>query len=333
MLLIAAPYNFLGGSDKMAKYILKRILQAIPLILLISIICFTLIQLAPYNAIDTMITPKMSVETVELIKAKYGFDKPVYVQYLLWLKGIIGGEFGYSIINHQSISSDLVARIPATIVLVLPSYLLAFIISIFLGLLSGSNKNKLVDKIIDGFCSIGIAVPSFWFAMIMIFIFGYKLSLLPILGMNTIGREGSLIDFILHFIMPCTVLVIAFLPDLIRYVRSSTIGQISEDYVMVQEAFGASKSEILFKHVCKNVLLPIITKLGMALPMLITGAMITETVFGWPGVGPYFVNAVRSLDYPIIMAILLLSSTLVILGNLLSDILYCLIDPRIKEMR
>ena len=152
----------------MAKYILKRILQAIPLILLISIICFTLIQLAPYNAIDTMITPKMSVETVELIKAKYGFDKPVYVQYLLWLKGIIGGEFGYSIINHQSISSDLVARIPATIVLVLPSYLLAFIISIFLGLLSGSNKNKLVDKIIDGFCSIGIAVPSFFFFLLML---------------------------------------------------------------------------------------------------------------------------------------------------------------------
>lgn len=317
----------------MAKYILKRILQAVPLILLISIICFTLIQLAPYNAIDTMITPKMSVETVELIKAKYGFDKPAYVQYLLWLKGIVGGELGYSIINHESIARDLLARIPATIVLVLPSYLIAFIISIFLGLISGANKNKFIDKVIDGFCSIGIAIPSFWFAMIMIFIFGYKFSILPILGMNTIGKEGSIGDFFLHFIMPCTVLVIAFLPDLIRYVRSSTIGQISEDYVMVQEAFGASKSEILFKHVCKNVLLPIITKLGMALPMLITGAMITETVFGWPGVGPYFVNAVRSLDYPIIMAILLLSSTLVILGNLLSDILYCLIDPRIKEMR
>ena len=317
----------------MAKYILKRMLQAIPLILLISIICFTLIQLAPYNAIDTMITPKMSTETVDIIKAKYGFDKPIYLQYLLWLKGILSGQFGYSIITHESISNDLLARIPSTVVLVLPSYLIAFIISIVLGLFAGSNKNKLADKIIDGFCSIGIAIPSFWFAMIMIFIFGYKFSVLPILGMNTIGKEGSISDFFLHFIMPCTVLVIAFLPDLIRYVRSSTIGQISEDYVMVQEAFGASRSEILFKHVCKNVLVPIITKLGMALPMLITGAMITETVFGWPGVGPYFVNAVRSLDYPIIMAILLLSSTLVILGNLLSDILYCLIDPRIKEMR
>lgn len=316
----------------MAKYIIKRILQAIPLILLISIICFTLIQLAPYNAIDTMITPKMPQATVDLIKAKYGFDKPIYIQYLLWLKGIVSGQFGYSIITHESISNDLIARIPSTVILVLPSYILALVISIILGLVSGSNKNKLIDKIIDGFCSIGIAIPSFWFAMLMIFIFGYKLAILPILGMNTIGVKGSISDFLLHFIMPCIVLVVAYLPDLIRYVRSSTIGQISEEYVMVQNAFGASKKEILFKHVCKNVLLPIVTKSGMALPMLITGAMITETVFGWPGVGPYFVNAVRALDYPVIMAILLLSSSLVIIGNLLSDILYCLIDPRIKEM-
>ena len=316
----------------MTKYIVKRILQAIPLILLISIICFTLIQLAPYNAIDTMITPKMSQETVDLIKAKYGFDKPAYVQYFLWLKGVVSGQFGYSIITHESISKDLLARIPSTIKLVLPSYLIALVISIILGLVSGSNKNKRIDKIIDGFCSIGIAVPSFWFAMIIIFLFGYKLGWLPILGMNTIGVKDSFKDFLLHFIMPCTVLVIAYLPDLIRYVRSSTIGQISEEYVTVQKAFGASKKEILFKHVCKNVLLPIITKIGMALPMLITGAMITETVFGWPGVGPYFVTAVRALDYPVIMAILLLSSSLVIIGNLLSDILYCLIDPRIKEM-
>lgn len=316
----------------MAKYILKRILQAIPLIIIISIICFVLIQLAPYNAVDTMITPKMSEETVNLIKAKYGFDKPVYIQYLLWIKGILGGNFGYSIITHESIVNDLLARIPATIILVLPSYIIALIISIILGLVAGSNKNKLIDNIIDGFSSIGIAVPSFWFAMILTFIFGYKLGVFPIIGMNTIGKEGSIGDFLLHFIMPSTVLVVAFLPDLIRYVRSSTITQISEDYVMVQKAFGASKREILFKHVCKNILLPIVTKMGMALPMLITGAMITETVFGWPGVGPYFVNAVKALDYPIIMDILLLSSSLVILGNLLSDILYCVIDPRIREM-
>lgn len=317
----------------MAKYILKRILQAIPLLFIISIICFTFIKLAPYNAIDAMATPNMPEETVNLIKAKYGFDKPAYVQYFLWLKGILSGQFGYSIVTHESIANDLVARIPATIKLVLPSYLLAVVISIILGLLAGANKNKFIDKIIDGFCSIGIAIPTFWFAMIIIFIFGYKLGILPILGMNTIGKEKSFTDFLLHFIMPCFVLTFAFLPELIRYVRSSTIGQISQNYVMVQDAFGGSTREILFKHVCKNVLLPIVTKVGMALPMLVTGGMITETIFGWPGVGPYFITAIKGMDYPVIMAILVLSSSLVILGNLLSDILYSLIDPRIRGVR
>ena len=317
----------------MAKYILKRILQAIPLLFIISIICFAFIKLAPYNAIDAMATPNMPEETVNLIKAKYGFDKPAYVQYFLWLKGILSGQFGYSIVTHESIANDLVARIPATIKLVLPSYLLAVIISIILGLLAGANKNKFIDKIIDGFCSIGIAIPTFWFAMIIIFIFGYKLGILPILGMNTIGKEKSFSDFLIHFIMPCFVLTFAFLPELIRYVRSSTIGQITQNYVMVQDAFGGSTREILFKHICKNVLLPIVTKVGMALPMLVTGGMITETIFGWPGVGPYFITAIKGMDYPVIMAILVLSSSLVILGNLLSDILYSLIDPRIRGVR
>ena len=133
--------------------------------------------------------------------------------------------------------------------------------------------------------------------------------------------------------MPYVVLTLAFIPDNVRYVRSSTITQYSEDYVMVQKAFGASRTEIMFKHVCKNVLLPVITKLGMALPTLVTSAVITETVFSWPGIGPYFIKAVQGMDYPIVMIILILSSTLVVLGNLLSDILYCVTDPRIRKMR
>lgn len=315
------------------RYILKRIVQAIPMLIIISVLCFTLIQLAPYNAVDAMVTPRMSQATVDLIKAKYGLDKPAYIQYFYWLGGIVHGQFGYSIITHQSISSELVARIPATIVVALPAYICSVILAIIFGLIAGAHKDKWQDKIIDGLCSVGIAIPSFWLAMILIFIFGYKLMILPILGMHTIGNESSNVDFLKHFIMPFTVLTLAFVPDQTRYVRSSTIGQLSRDYVMLQDAFGASRFEILFKHVLKNVVLPIITKMGIALPMLVTGAVITETVFGWPGVGPYFLTAIKGLDYPVIMAILLLSSSLVILGNLLSDILYCLTDPRIKGMR
>lgn len=315
------------------KYTVKRILQAIPLLVIISIICFTLIKLAPYDAVDSMTTPNMSAHTIALIKAKYGLDKPAYIQYFYWAKGILKGEFGYSIVTHQSIAVDLSSRIPATIVLVLPAYIMALVLAVVLGLMAGLNKGGWLDKIIDGFCSIGISIPSFWLAMILVYVLGYKLKLFPILGMHTIGREESTADFFKHFIMPFIVLTIAFLPELVRYIRSSTIGQLSEDYVMVQSAYGASNIEILFKHVFKNVLLPIVTIVGMALPMLVTGAFVTETVFGWPGVGPYFVKSIQGFDYPVVMAIMLLSSSLVIIGNLLSDILYCIIDPRIKEMR
>lgn len=316
----------------MAKYISKRILTAIPLILLITIICFFLINLAPYDAIDSMTTPKMSPELVQMIREKYGYDKPVYEQYVRWLGGILSGNFGYSIVTKTDIFSELATRIPNTIKLVLPAYLTAYVLAIILGLLAGSHKNKRTDKIIDGIASLGIAMPTFWIAMLFIYFLGYKLRVLPILGMHTVG-VNTMSDFLKHFIMPFIVLTIAFIPDNLRYVRSSTITQYSEDYVMVQRAFGASKAEIMFKHVCKNVLLPIITKLGMALPTLVTGAVITETVFSWPGIGPYFIKAVQGMDYPVIMIVLVLSSTLVILGNLLSDILYCVTDPRIRKMR
>ncbi|MEH7299302.1 ABC transporter permease [Neobacillus drentensis] len=316
----------------MLKYIFKRILQAIPLLFIISIICFTLIQLAPYDAVDAMTTPNMTKKTVELIKARYGLDQPAYMQYFYWVKGILSGEWGYSIVTHESITKDLTARIPNTILLVLPAYILALLFSIILGLIAGAKKGKLADKIIDGLSSFGIAIPSFWMAMILVFIFGHRLNIFPILGMHTIGNEESFSDLLSHMVLPCTVLMLSFMPELVRYVRSSTIGQLSEDYVMVQQAYGAHSTSILFRHVLRNVLLPIITIVGMSLPMLVTGAVVTETVFGWPGIGTYFVKAIQGFDYPVVMAIMLLSASLVILGNLVSDILYSIVDPRIKGM-
>jgi peptide/nickel transport system permease protein len=313
-----------------AKYILKRLLIAIPLLLVITIICFALMHLAPYDAIDAMTSPKMSVETVALIKAKYGYDQPLAVQYVRWLGGLLSGNFGYSIVSKSSIADALAVRLPNTILLVLPSYLTAYALSILLGLYAGSHRNSRADKIIDGLASLGIALPTFWFSMMLIFVFGYLLKALPIVGMSSVG-DGSPADLLRHYLMPYVTLVVAFLPDLLRYVRSSTITQSREDYVMVQTAFGATKREIMFRHVCKNVLTPVLTKLGMAMPLLITGAVITESVFGWPGVGPYFISAIKGMDYPIVMIVLVLSSTFVILGNLVSDILVASVDPRIRK--
>ena len=316
----------------MLKYILKRILQAIPLLILITVICFALINLAPYDAVDAITTPDMSAAEIEMRREAYGLNDPVYVQYFRWLNNILHGNFGYSLLSHTSIKYDLMIRIPNTAILVLASYATAYVLAFVPGLVAGSYKNRWPDKIIDGLCSIGIATPTFWFAMLLIYIFSFRMKTFPIMGMHTVG-DNSLGDLLWHFFLPYITLVVGFLPDLTRFVRGSTIGQMKEDYVVVQQAFGAKKVQILFHHIIRNVMIPMVTKLGMALPQLVTGAVVTETVFTWPGIGNYFVSAVKGLDYPIVMAILVLSSTLVILGNLLSDILYCVVDPRIKSMQ
>ena len=315
----------------MIRYLLKRILQVVPLLLVISFIVFTLIHLAPYDAIDAQITSNMSQEEINILREQSGLNKPFLIQYVDWLGQILSGNFGHSLVTHNSVGEEILAKIPNTISLVLPAYVTALVIAIVLGLLAAANKGKWQDKLIDAVASLGIATPSFWIAMIFIYVLGYQLNLFPIIGMHTIGKEGDFGDFLSHFIMPYLTLTIVFFAELTRYVRSSALSQTNEEYVVVQQAFQATKTQIFTRHIIKNVLIPVITQVGMSLPMLVTGAIITETVFSWPGIGPYITQATRALDYPIIMAVMLLSATLVIVGNLISDILYSIVDPRIRR--
>jgi peptide/nickel transport system permease protein len=302
-------------------------------VFIICVLCFALIQLAPFDAIDMLTRPDMPPEMVQALKVRYGLDQSAHVQFLSWLRRMFSGDLGYSIVNHQSVAFGLSSRLPNTILLVLPSYGIAVVLSMVLGLLAGMKAGGKLDRVIDGLCSVGMATPTFWIGMILLYIFAYALDLLPVLGMHTLGRTPDLPDLLRHMILPCTVLSSAFLPETIRYVRSATISQYQENYCLVQRAFGSSGTQILFGHVMKNVLLPIITLVGMSLPMLVTGAFITESIFSWPGVGTYFLAAIQAFDYPVIMAVLLFSSIMVIAGNLLADICYCLVDPRIKSMR
>ncbi|AEF84979.1 oligopeptide transport system permease protein AppB [Treponema primitia ZAS-2] len=317
----------------MLWYIGKRILQAVPMLFIICVLCFTLIQLAPFDAIDTITRPDMAPEVVAALKVRYGLDQSAPVQFITWVKRMFTGDLGYSIVNHQSVAYGLLSRLPNTVLLVLPSYTLALILSMVLGLLAGAGHGGKFDRVVDTLCSIGMATPTFWVAMMILYVFAYALNLFPILGMHTLGHESSFQDLLRHMVLPCTVLTAAFLPENIRYVRSSTITQYQEDYVTVQRAFGARRGQLLFGHVMKNVLFPVITRVGMALPMLVTGAFVTESIFSWPGVGTYFLTAIQGFDYPVIMVVLLFSSVAVILGNLLADICYCLLDPRIKSFK
>ncbi|SUY45199.1 putative oligopeptide ABC transporter permease [Clostridium putrefaciens] len=315
----------------MARYILKRTLQAIPMLIFISILSFLLIKMAPGDPVRSYVTPNMSAEDVESVRVNLGLDKPVPVQYVAWLKNVLKGDFGYSLINYRPVSRQIKERIPATLLLMGTSLITAIIFGIIFGLIAAYNKNKWIDNLISIISYIGISIPSFWFAMILIVIFSQKLRLLPSVGMHTIGIISTL-DVIKHTIMPATVLSFQNFAVITRYIRSKAITEMKEDYVRTAIGKGVSSRKVFSIHILKNTLLPIITIIGMSLPNLIAGAFITETIFGWPGMGRLGINAIFSFDYPLIMAITMVSALMLILGNLIADILYGVVDPRIKAV-
>ncbi|WP_018758942.1 ABC transporter permease [Paenibacillus terrigena] len=316
----------------MKKNILRRVLQSIPLLWFISVVSFALIKLAPGDPVNSFVTPNMSAEDVERIRHSLGLDQPVIMQYFIWLKNVLQGNFGYSLTNHRPVLELILERLPATIGLMGSALFLSLIIAIPLSIIAASRKNRLLDRGISMISYIGISIPSFWFGIMLIYIFAVKLHWLPSMGMRTIGVD-SFWDIVKHGILPCAVLTFINVSMYSRYIRSQAISQLEEDYVQIQYAYGATKRSVLWRHVLKNVLLPIITILGMSFADLIAGAFITETVFSWPGMGSLGISSVFGLDYPVIMGITMFSSFMLVIGNLVADILYSVVDPRIKTMR
>ncbi|MEO3944069.1 ABC transporter permease [Gorillibacterium sp. CAU 1737] len=316
----------------MKRMIIRRLLQTIPMLFFVSVVCFSMIKLAPGDPVLSFVTPNMHAEDIERIRHNLGLDQPAYVQYGIWLKEVLQGNFGYSLVNHQPVLDQITARLPATAGLMGSAILLAVLLAIPLGLLGGANRNRWVDKTINFFSYLGISVPLFWLGILLIYLFAIHLRLLPSMGMRTIGVNSAW-DVIKHGILPCVTLAFGFLAVYVRYIRSSTISQLKEEYVQIQYAFGSNKRTVLFRHVLKHVMLPVITLLGLSMGDLVAGAIVTESVFSWPGIGSLGMTAVRGMDYPLIMGITLLSSVMLILGNLLADILYGIVDPRIKGGR
>lgn len=316
----------------MKKYLLRRVLQMIPLLLFISVVSFAVIRLSPGDPVLSFVTPNMSPEDVERIRQSMGLNQPLYLQYVFWLLNLFQGNMGYSLNNHRPVLELIMERIPATVGLVGTAFVISLLFAIVAGLISAMYKNRLIDRLISLLSYIGISLPGLWFGMILIYVFSVKLHWLPSMGMRTIGTD-SIWDIIKHGIMPCTVLCIANVSVFIRYIRSSTISQLEEDYVQIQYAFGSARRTVLFRHVLRNVLLPLVTIFGLSLPELITGAFIVESIFSWPGLGSLGMNAVTGLDYPLIMGFTMISSFLLVFGNMLADVLYGIIDPRIKTMR
>ena len=307
----------------------KRLLQAIPILFAVSIFSFILMKLAPGDPSLAYISPEMDLIDIEKVRKNMGLDEPLYVQYLNWLGNVLRGNLGYSIINKKSVLKQILERLPQTIGLMGSALIFSLIIGIFLGVICASKHNSWIDKSINLFSYVAISIPSFWFAMMLILVFSLQLNWLPSVGMRSTG-EKSVVDLVRHSIMPIAVLSINRIAVISRYVRNAMLLELKQDYIKVAKAMGASRAEILFKYALKNSILPIITLIGLSLPSLISGSFITESIFGWPGLGLLGMNAIFSYDYPLIMATTMFSSVMLILGNLLSDIIYSIVDPRIK---
>ncbi len=318
------------------NFIFKRVLDSIPLLFGITFLSFALMHLSPGDPSDMFITPKMSVEDIDQLKKNLGLDKPLITQYGYWLKGILRGDFGYSYTYARPVLDVILERLPATLLLSCSALVLILLITLPLGIVSGAKKDSIWDHVVMIGSFIGMSLPTFWLGLMLILLFSLKLNLFPTSGFldpslataSLFKKAGNIFH---HMALPLATIVIGDIASLTRYHRFGIIGILSQDYILAAKARGLSEYRLLFKHAFKNAALPLVTILGLSLPSLIAGSFVIEYIFSWPGLGQMGLAAVFARDYPVLMGTLLFSSILIIFGNLLADLSYSMIDPRIKK--
>lgn len=319
----------------MATYVLRRLIQAIPILIGISVISFLIINLAPGDPTDRFRSGRVSAETIQNLIRLYGLDKPLPEQFVSWFTAFWQFPFradawGYSFVDGQPVVEKIFEKIPNTLELMGTSLIVTMVVSIPLGVLAAVKQYSWADKIITTAATIGYALPSFVLGILLLYIFAIKLNLFPLFGRQSLGREGDLPDYLRHLFLPVVSLAIQQIAAWSRYMRSSMLEVLQQDYVRTARAKGLPASKVLYKHALRNALLPVITLLGLSLPSLLAGAAITETIFSWPGLGYLAIQSVTTNDFPVILAIVMIGGMMVLLGNLLADVLYGLVDPRIK---
>ncbi len=319
----------------MKKFVLRRFAQMIFVWILVSIFSFSIVYFAPGDPLYIYMTPgatghKMTDEELDRMRESLGLNGNVVEQYMSWAGKAARGNLGISINNKRPVLDQILEKLPCTAGLMGASLVLSLVLAIPLGLIAGTHKNKLADNIISGLTYLGISVPAFWLGIMMIIVFSMTFKFLPGSGMRTIGVNSAW-DVIQHGIMPALVLSLNNMAVFVRYIRSNTIVQLEEEYVLPAVSKGAGKKRIMYGHVLKNCMLPVITSVGSRLGTLVTGSFIIESVFAWPGLGTLGMSAINNRDYPMIMGITMFSCTMLLLGNFLADILYGFADPRIKQ--
>ncbi|MGD9711942.1 MAG: ABC transporter permease [Thermomicrobiales bacterium] len=318
----------------MAQYLLRRIVISIPVLIGITMVTFAMVNFAPGDPVSALINPEaagaLGPDWVEQQREELGLNDPLPVRYLRWGQEILKGNLGYSTIDRQPVAEKIVTRIGPTLRLMITVQIISLLIALPVGVISALRQYSFLDYLVSVLGFAAISIPSFFLALAGIYVFGLELGWLPTSGMRTIGAEESFVDLLEHLILPATVLGLANAAPLIRYVRSSMLEVIRQPYVSVARAKGLSERAVIYGHAVRNALIPLVTVIALGLPSLFAGTVIIETIFAWPGMGQLAIAAVRSRDFPMIMALNLVVATMILLSNLIADVLYAAIDPRIK---
>jgi peptide/nickel transport system permease protein len=325
----------------LARYLTKRILNMIPLLILATMIAFSIMQLAPGGPENFLLAGEdatIDPSKLEALREQWGLNDPIPVQYGRWVKNVATGDFGYSFFQRRPVAEVVNDALPNTLQLSLTVTLLTYLIAIPLGVVSAVKQYSKFDYAVTGLAFIGQAAPSYWVALILIYYVAMNSGgIIPTNGISTQGINletygflSVLADRLKYMIMPVIVLTFGGLTGLTRFMRSSMLEVLKEDYTRTARAKGLSDKVVVYKHALRNALLPIITLSGGILSSLVGGAVITETIFSWPGIGRVTIEAVNTRDYPVSMAVLLMSGLMALVGFLLVDILYVVVDPRIK---
>lgn len=322
----------------MATYALRRILQTIPILFIISIMLFFLVRAAPGGPLTAARrNPNISKEQIEAIEEKLGLNDPLPVQYGRWLGGMLQGDLGQSIKFRRPVSEMIVERIPNTLVLVGASFLITLLIAIPIGIWSARKPYSLFDYATTTAAFIGQAIPVYWLGLGLIVVFYIVLKnpftgepLFPVGGMNTRGREGDLLDTLWHLALPVTAMSLGWIAWYSRFLRSSMLDVLHEDYIRTAHAKGLRERTVYYRHALQNAILPLVTLIALDLPALFVGALFVETIFSWPGMGRLFWDAAKGRDYPVLLGVVMITAVLIILCNILADLAYGWLNPQVK---
>ncbi len=322
----------------MTQYIIRRIIQAIPLLLIISLTVFVLMNLIPGGPLAAYENnPNISAEDLMRLRSELGLDAPIHVRYWKWLTAVVTGDWGISEVTRRPALVEITEKLPNTLYLSVTAFLCALLIAIPVGILSAVRQYSALDHIATTLAFIGQSMPVFWFGLILIIIFNATIKdpltggpLLPGGGMFTIGAPFSVEDRVRHLILPTAVLAFFSLGHHIRYMRAGMLDVLHQDYIRTAHAKGLTERAVLAKHAFKNSILPVVTIIGLEIPGLFAGAVITETIFSWPGMGRLFFNSIERGDYAVMMGILMMSASLIVAFGLITDIVYAFLDPRIR---